>query len=136
MNKYIIKKLGELPIHQLLQHSSLNDSLWGFDAVSLYPSAISDEKPISLRIETRYAFTPDLNDELVNKFNEGMFTHASAFLKTKENNPKNLIVQHLPVEERVKRTEINHMFKGYIVDFTTSVDRQEIGMIGGKVKES
>ena len=41
---YINKKLGEFPIHKLLQELSLYDLLWDFDAVSLYPSAMSDKK--------------------------------------------------------------------------------------------
>ena len=52
MNKYINKKLGEFPIHKLIQELSLNDLLWDFDAVSLYPSAMSDSKSIYPRIET------------------------------------------------------------------------------------
>ena len=46
MNNYINKRLGEFPIHKLLQELSLNDLLWHFDAVSLYPSAVSDENSI------------------------------------------------------------------------------------------
>ena len=42
----IIKKIGELPIHRFLQQLSLDDLLCDFDAVSLYPSAMSDEKTI------------------------------------------------------------------------------------------
>ena len=42
MEKHINNKLGELPIHQLLQQMSLNDLLWDFDAVSLYPYAMKD----------------------------------------------------------------------------------------------
>ena len=38
MEKYINKKLGELPIHNFLQELSLNDLIRDFDAVSLYPS--------------------------------------------------------------------------------------------------
>ena len=64
MNNYINKKLGEIPIHKLLQELSLNDLLWHFDAVSFYPSAMSDPKSIFSRIETVYAFTPDINDKL------------------------------------------------------------------------
>ena len=50
MNKYINRKLGELPIHRLLQQLSLKDLLWDFDAVSLYPSPMSDENSIYFRI--------------------------------------------------------------------------------------
>ena len=43
-----------------------------WDKVSMYP-----------RIETGYAFTPDMNDELVEKFNTQTFTQGSAILKIK-----------------------------------------------------
>ena len=76
--------------------------LWDFDAVSLYPSAMWDENSIYPRIETGYASTRDMNDELVEKFNIQTFTQGSAILKIKYYNPKNLFVQHVPVEEREK----------------------------------
>ena len=109
--------------------------LWDFDAVSLYPSAMWDEKSIYLRILTGYAYTPDMNDDLVNKFNNQTSTRGSAILKIKYYNPKNLIVQHLPVKEREKRIEINRMRKGCNIDHLTSVDIQEVFKIGGKVIE-
>ena len=135
MNKYINKKLGEFPIHKLLQELSSNDLLWDFDAGGLYASAMSDEKSIYPRIETGYAFKPDMNDQLVEKFNNQTFTQGSAVLKIKYYNPKNLIVQHLPIKEREKKTEIFRMRNGYIVDTLTSVDIQEIVKIGRKVIE-
>ena len=94
-----------------------------------------DEKSIYPRIETGYAYRSDMNDELVEKFNTGNFTKGSAILKIKYYNPKNLIVQHLPVKEREKKIEINRMRNGYIIDYLTSVDLQEIVKIGGKVIE-
>ena len=126
MEKYINNKIGEFPIHKLLQELSLNYLLWGFDANSLYPSAMSDEKSIYPKIETGYAFTTDMKDHLVEKFNNQTFTQGSAILKNKYYNPKNLIVQHLPVKEKVNKTEINKMRNGYIVATLTSVDIQEI----------
>ena len=44
-----------------------------------------------------------MNDEIVKEFNEGNFTQGGAILKVKLYNPKKLIVQHLPVEERGKK---------------------------------
>ena len=76
-----------------------------------------------------------MNNELVNKFNNQNFNQGSAILKIKYYNPKNLIVQHLPIKERVNKIEINRMRNGYIVDTLTSVDIQEIVKIGGKVIE-
>ena len=65
MNKHINKKLGQLPIDQILQQLSLNDLLWNFNSVSLYPAAMSDEKSNYTRIETGHAFTPDMNNNVV-----------------------------------------------------------------------
>ena len=96
---------------------------------------MSDSKSIYPRIETGCAFKPDMNDELVEKFNNQTFTQGSAILKIKYYNPKNLIVQHLPVKEKEKKIEINRMRNGYIVQTLTSVDIQEIIKIGGKMIE-
>ena len=104
-----------------------------FDANSLYPSAISDEDSIYPRIDFGYAYTKDKNDELVEKFTIQTFTQGSAKLTINYYNPKNLIVQHLPVKEREKRMEINRLGNGDIVKTLTSVDIQEIVKIGGKV---
>ena len=109
--------------------------LWDIDAVLLYPSAIWDEKSIYPRIETGYAFTRDINDELVEKFNNQTFTQGSAILKIKYYNPKNLIVQHIPIKEKEKKIQINRMRNGYIIDYLISVDIQEIVKIGGEVIE-
>ena len=135
MKSYIIKNLGDFPIHKSLQELSLKNLLRDFDAVSLYPIAMSDEKSIYPRIETGYAYTLDMNDELVEKFNNQTFTHGSAISKIKYHNPKNLIVQHLSVEEREKKIEINRMRNGYNIDNLTSVDIQEIFKTGGKVTQ-
>ena len=74
-----------------------------FDAVSLYLSAVWDEKSIYPRMETEYAFTRDMNKKLDKKFKNQKFTQGFAILKIKYYNPRTLVVQHLPVKERVKR---------------------------------
>ena len=76
-----------------------------------------------------------MNNELVEKFNNQTFTQGSAILKIKYYNPKNLIVQHLPVKEKEGKLEINRMRNGYVIDTLTSVDVQEIVKIGGRVIE-
>ena len=133
--KYNKEKLSNLRLHKLIQKIEFIHLLWDFDAVSLYPSAMWDEKSIYPRYETGYAYTTDMNDELLEKFNTGNFTQGSAILKTKHYNPKNLIVQHLPIKERQKRIENNRMRNGYIIDYLTSVDFQETVKIGVKVVE-
>ena len=75
---FINEKLSKLPKHQLLKEIKLEEMLWDFDAVSLYPSAIWDEKSIYPINETGYAFTKVMNDELVEKFDSGNFTQESA----------------------------------------------------------
>ena len=62
-----------------------------------------DEKPIYPRFETGYAYTNDMNGELVEKFNNQTFTQGSAILKIKYFNPRDPIVQHLPVKEKEKK---------------------------------
>ena len=94
-----------------------------------------DEKSIYPRIETGYAYTRDMNDELVEKFNNQSFTKGSAILKIKYYNPRDLIVQHLPIKEKVNKIEINRMRNGYVIDTLTSVDIQGIVKIRGRVVE-
>ena len=133
--KFINEKLRNLRLHKIIKRIELIHFLWDFDAVSLYASAMRDEKSIYPRIETGYAYTRDMNNELVEKFNTGNFTQGSAILKIKYYNPKNLIVQHIPIKEKENKIEINRMRNGYIIDTLTSVDIQEIVKIGGKVIE-
>ena len=84
MNIYINKKnLGEFPIHKLLKELSLNVLLQDFDGVSLYPSAMSDPESVYPRIESGYAYNPNMNDDLVKKFNIQIFIQGSAIPKIK-----------------------------------------------------
>ena len=64
--------------------------------------------------QTGYADTSDMHDDLVEKINTQTSTQGSAILKVLYYNPKNLTVQHLPVKEKVKKFEMNHMRKGYV----------------------
>ena len=131
--KYINENLGNLRLHKILKQIELVHLIWDFDAVSHQPSAMWDEKSIYPRIETGYAYTRDMNDELVEKFKNQTFTQGSAILKIKYYNPKDLIVQHIPIKEIENKIEINRMRNGYIIDTLTSVDIQEIVKIGGIV---
>ena len=133
--KYINQKLSELRLHKIIKQIELVHLLWDFDAVSLYPNAMWDEKSTYPKIETGYAYTKEMNDELVEKFNAGNFNQGSPILKIKYYNPKNLIVQHIPFEEKQRKIEINRMRNGYILDYLTSVDIQENVKIEGKVIE-
>ena len=133
--KYNNEKLSNLRLHKIRKRIELVHSIWDFDAVSLYPSAMWGENSFYPRIETGYSFTMVKNDELVEKFNTGNFTKGIAVLRIKYYNPKNFIVQHISVAEKEKKIEINCMRNGYIIDHLTSVDIHEFVEIGGKVIE-
>ena len=110
-----------------------------FVATSLYPSAMWDENSVYPKIETGFAFKPHMNKTFVDAFNNQNFDEdgdESAILLTIYYNPPDLIIQHLPVKEKVKNIEVYRMRKGYIIDTLTSVDIQEILKIGGKVIET
>ena len=131
--KFIIESFSQLPIYQLKKQLKLDEMIWDIDAVCIYPSALWDESSIYLSIETGYAYTQDMNDELVKIVNFGEFKQGSAILKSKYYNLKNLIVQHLPVKERQKKIEINRMGTGYFMDTLICVDLQQIVKNGGRV---
>ena len=135
---YMNKKLYKLPIHKKLSKLDSNKTQMDFDATSLYPSAMWDYNSIYPKIETGFAFKPHMNDIYVEAFNNQTFNEdgdESAILTIKYHNPPDLIFQHLPVKEKVKKIEVNRMRNGYIVDTLTSVDIQEIVEIGGKLVE-
>ena len=134
IEKYLKEKLGELDISTKLQGLNRDDLSMAFDATSLYPSAMYDENSVYPKIETGYAFTAEMNDEIVNQFNTQTFV-KSAILKIKYYNPQDIVLQHIPVKEEVNKIDVNRLRNGYIVDVLTSVNVQEIVRIGGKVIE-
>ena len=57
-----MERLSELDISKKLQSLTCDDLLMAFDATSLYPSAMYDEKSFFPKVETGYAFTLEMND--------------------------------------------------------------------------
>ena len=90
----------------MIKQIKLDDLLWGFKALSLYPSAMWDENSTSPRIGTCYVYTKFTKYEVVNIFNYQTFNQGSAILKIKFYNPSNLIVQHLLVREKAKKYKL------------------------------
>ena len=133
--KYITEKLSKLPIQQLIKKIKLDELLCDLDAVLLYPSSMWDQNSLYHQIETRYAYAKLMNDELVENFISGDFVQGSAILKIKYYNPVKLIVQHIPVKEKVNKIEFNRKRSGCIIDTSTSVVVQEIVKLGGRVIE-
>ena len=135
-NDFINKKLNTLPIHKELSKLDSDKTQMGYDGNSLYPSAMWDENSVYPKIETGFAFKPNMNDVYVEAFNNQTFNEdgdESAILTIKYFNPPDLIFQHLPVKEKVKKIEVNRMRTGYIFETLTSVHIQEIVKIGGKM---
>ena len=133
---FINKKLNMLSIHKELSKLDSNKTQMAYDATSLYPSAMWSGNSVYPRIETGFAFKQQMNDVYVEAFNNQTFNedgNESAILTISYYNPPNLIFQHLPIKEKVKKIEVNRMRNGYIVDTLTSVDIQEIVKIGGVV---
>ena len=77
------------------------------DATCLYPSAVRDDKSIHPLLESGYAFTPDVNEDLIEKLNSENFNEGSAILE-EYYNPPDLIFQHLPVKDQ-KNLEANRI---------------------------
>ena len=73
-----------------------------FDATSLCSLTMRYEKSVYHKIKTGYAFTPDMNDENVEKNDTWTFTQGSAILKMLYYNPSNLMFQQIPVRENSK----------------------------------
>ena len=71
--EHIYKELNKLPIHKKLQKLDVNDVMMDFDATSLYPSAMWDEKSVYPKIETGFAFKPHMNNVYVEAFNNQTF---------------------------------------------------------------
>ena len=95
-----------LPIHKALSKLDSNKTQIDFDATSLYPSAMWDEKSVYPKIESGFAFTPHMNDVYVEAFNNQTFNEdgdESAILTIKYYNPPNLIFQHLQLKKNFKK---------------------------------
>ena len=124
MDKYINKKIGELPNHQLLQQLSSNELLRDLDTVSLYPFGFEWWKIIISKNRKWFCLYERYEWWTCWKFKKKNFTQGSAILKVKLYNPKNLIVQHIPVKEKVRKTETKRLRNGYNVDVLTFIDIQ------------
>ena len=71
--EHINKELNKLSIHKKLQKLDHYDVMMDFDATSLYPSAMWDEKSVYPKRETGFAFKPHMNKTYVEAFNNETF---------------------------------------------------------------
>ena len=79
------------------------------DASSLYPSAMWDNISVYPKMETGFAFKPQMIIVRVEAFKIQWFNrdgNESAFLKIKFYNPPKFIFQHLPVTEKVFKKKL------------------------------
>ena len=83
-----------LPILKQLSKLDLSNTQMDSDATNLYPSAMWDEKSVFPKIESGFAFKPDMNDVYVEAFNFQTFNQnsdQSAILRKKYYNQPNPI---------------------------------------------
>ena len=93
-----------LPVPKVLSKLDLNKTQMDFDATSLYPSAMWDEKSVYLEIESGYVFKPHMNKTYVDAFNNQTFNqdgNESAIFRKKNHNHSKLIFQHLTIKEKI-----------------------------------
>ena len=95
-----------------------------FDATSFYPSAMWDDISLYPERETGHAFTSEMNDSFLEKFINQTFTQGSVILEVRYYKAPDLIFQHLPVKEKVKKQVFSRMKNGFIFDTLTSDDFQ------------
>ena len=133
--KYVDDNLSILTKDTKVNNLQLDEVGMDFDGNILYPSAMWDENLVYLKIETRFAFKPYINDVYVESFNDETFSQQydeSDILKIKNYNPPNLEFQQLPVKEKVqKNIKVIRMKNGYVIDILTSVDTKGFVKIGG-----
>ena len=103
--KHINNKLSKLPIQKKFSKQNLKDVMMNFDATSFYPSAMWHENSVYPKIESGFAFEPQMNDVYVEAFNNQFFNqdgNESAIFEINYYNTPDLIFQHLPVKENLK----------------------------------
>ena len=84
--KFLNNKLSYLTIHKKLQQLNPKDILMDYDGNSLYTSAMWHDNSVYPKIETGFAFKPNVNDVYVEAFNSQSFNKhddESAILRIK-----------------------------------------------------
>ena len=81
--------------------NNLDNAMMDFNATSLYPSSMWDEKSVYRSSETGFAFKPHMNDVFVETYYNQTFNqdgNESPFLKMNNFNPPNLIFHYRPTK--------------------------------------
>ena len=73
---FINEKLNMLSIHIKLSKLNSNKTQMDYDAKSLYPFAMWDEKSVYPKTETGFAFKPHMNTTFVDAFNNQTFNEG------------------------------------------------------------
>ena len=72
-NNYINNKLIKLTLHEKFKKVNVKDVMMDCDAILLYPSAMWDEKTVYPKIDTGFAFKPQMNNVYVKAVNDQSF---------------------------------------------------------------
>ena len=97
-----------MEISKELKSINKDDLLVSYDLNSLYLTVQIDVNITWPKIETNYPFKKYMSEAVFSLFNSGRWNelNTSAFLTVKYHNPKNLVCQQLPINEKV-----NNLYK-------------------------
>ena len=107
--EYIKKKLNMLPIHKVLSKLRSNKTQMDYDATSLYPSAMWDQNSVYPKIESGFAYKPNMNDVYVEAFNNQTFNQdgdESAILRIKYFTHITLYFNIYQLKKRLKKWKL------------------------------
>ena len=133
--KYISKKLANLPISKTLQQIDKADLLASSNSNSLYPIHKDSEWP---EIKATQAIKQEDSNRLCELLNTGEWKNLnkSRFCKMKIYNPRDIVFQHMAVKEKVSNDrknryqEINRFRRGFITQNFAFVDIEELVRVG------
>ena len=117
-----IKKFGDLGVSKTLRRINKHDLLVWCDFNLLHPSVEADKNSAWSAIETSYPFRKYMNDAVFEVLNSGRWEelNKSACLTVKHRNPENLILQHIPIREKIYKNNklevTNRSRTGIIID--------------------
>ena len=117
----------------------LENFLLPFGFASLYHTPLSTSNPFYPNMETVSVFKKNMVVELVNRFSRKTFgmrntknlTVVSKSVKTKYYYQEKVILQHVSVQEKVEKQEMNALVYGLKADILQSPDIQQIVGNGG-----
>ena len=95
-------RISKLLIHMKVIEFTLSNFLMDFEAMTLYVLAMWVEKSVYPEFGTGFAFTHDMNDQIVEKFYTQTFTKVCAISEVLFYNLSEVIFHHLSVGKKLE----------------------------------